>query len=34
MGDHQSDENAEDIINYFKSVFAWVERTFTVKRKN
>lgn len=33
MGDHQSDENAEDIINYFKSVFAWVERTFTVKRK-
>ena len=34
MALHQHDENADDIINYFKSVIEWVEKTFINKRKS
>jgi len=34
MALHQRDENADEIINYFKSVINWVERTFIIKRKS
>lgn len=33
MAKYQQADNADDIINYFKSVFEWVENVFTVKRK-
>lgn len=34
MALHQHDENAEEIITYFKDVIEWVERTFPHKRKS
>ncbi|MGN0771193.1 MAG: HNH endonuclease family protein [Christensenellales bacterium] len=34
MALHQHDNNANDIINYFKNVIEWIERTFTNKRKS
>ena len=34
MALHQHDENAGDIINYFKSIIEWIEKTFTNKRKS
>lgn len=33
MARHHCDKNADEIINYFKAVFEWVEKVFTVKRK-
>lgn len=33
MAEHQHDENASQLWNYFQSVINWVERTFTKKRK-
>lgn len=33
MSKHQHDQNAEDLWLYFKAVIAWVEATFTTKRK-
>lgn len=34
MALHQHDENADDIINYFKNVIEWIEKTFPNKRKS
>ena len=33
MADHQRDENADELYNYFVSVIEWVERTFPKYRK-
>ena len=33
MSKHQKDKNAEPLWEYFKDVIAWVEATFTTKRK-
>jgi hypothetical protein len=32
MAKHRLDENAEDLISYFKSVISWVKNTFTIYR--
>ena len=34
MALHQMDDNADDIINYFKNVISWVETIFPNKRKS
>ncbi len=33
MGQHQHDENAESLWDYFRSVIDWIEKVFTKKRK-
>jgi hypothetical protein len=32
MAKHRLDENADELISYFKSVIAWVKNTFTIYR--
>jgi len=33
MSKHQKDKNAEELWEYFKDVIAWIEATFTKKRR-
>ncbi len=33
MAKHRSDENADELINYYKSVISWVKQTFPIYRR-